>query len=346
MNGFRQDSLRGRPPVAAPRAGAGARMLAAALVAAALVACQAPGAGGPAAPIGSATATRSQVPPAIAARLRQIGPVVNPPETAKLYAGMQAREPYVGVRVLRDIRYGPNARHRLDLFVPTAGAGVRPVLVFVHGGAFIRGDKRTGTSPFYDNVMLWAVNHGMIGVNMTYRLAPANSWPAAQEDIRDALRWVREQIGQHGGDPARVFLSGHSAGAAHVAQYLGHDRFHVAPGGGVAGAVLLSGIFDTATAEPNPPLKAYFGADPARYAERSALPGLLRVPARLFVAYAELDPADFHRQAEQLRDALCRAGRCPTFVKLAEHSHMSEIYAINTADEVLTDAMQAFLSSP
>jgi triacylglycerol lipase len=47
------------------------------------------------------------------------------------------------------------------------------VLIFVHGGAFVGGNKRTTpTSPFYDNVMLWAVNNGFIGVNATYRLAP------------------------------------------------------------------------------------------------------------------------------------------------------------------------------
>jgi triacylglycerol lipase len=54
------------------------------------------------------------------------------------------------------------------------------------------------------------------------------------------------------------------------------------------------------------------------------------------VAWSELDPPDFERQSVQLRDALCRAGRCPRTVTLAGHSHMSEIYAINTPDTQLT----------
>src|SRR5512140_1558298 len=114
----------------------------------------------------------SQVPPQIAEKLRQIGPVIAPPLTAALYAPLQQREPYAGVRVTRDERYGADARHRLDVFSPESGGGARPVLVFVHGGGFVAGNKRINDSPFYDNIMLWAVKNGMVGVNMTYRLAP------------------------------------------------------------------------------------------------------------------------------------------------------------------------------
>ena len=59
-------------------------------------------------------------------------------------------------------------------------------------------DRRTGDSPFYDNIMLWAVSRGVVGVNMTYRLAPQNAWPAAQEDIGKALAWVRANIAARG----------------------------------------------------------------------------------------------------------------------------------------------------
>ncbi len=330
-----------RRPPRAPRTAA--RLLASATVSIALacaiasatrIAAAAPPTDGPVA---------SQVPPAIAVALQKIGPVVAPPPTAELYAPLQRREPYDGVSVKRSIGYGSDPRHLLDVFEPAPRAAARPVLVFVHGGAFTRGERRTGDSPFYDNVMLWAVANGMVGVNMTYRLAPAHRWPAAQEDIAKALGWVRETIASHGGDPARIVLMGHSAGAAHVAQYVGHDRFHVAPGGGIAGAVLVSGIFDTTTADANPPLQAYFGADPSTYAERSALPGMRKSALPMLLAYAELDPPDFHRQAEQARSAMCDAGRCRPTLKLLGHSHMSELYAINTDDRALTDAMKSFV---
>lgn len=285
-----------------------------------------------------------QVPPAlapnIAAELLKIGPVVAPPPTEKLYTPLAEREPYVGVQVRRDVRYGADARNLLDVFTADKPQAGQPVLVFVHGGAFMRGERRTGDSPFYDNIMLWAVRQGMVGVNMTYRLAPAHTWPAAQQDIQSALKWVRENIAASGGNPQRIILMGHSAGAAHVAQYLGHPQFHVVPGSGLAGAILLSGLFDPATAEANPPLQAYFGKDAAQYPARSAVPGLVAAKVPLLLAYAELDPPDFHTQSEQLNVALCKAGQCPGLYKLMGHSHMSEIYSINSTDKTVGNLMK------
>jgi acetyl esterase/lipase len=282
----------------------------------------------------------SAVPAQIATELVKIGPVVAPPPTEKLYAPLQEREPYAGVQVRRDARYGSDARHLLDVFTPDKPQANQPVLVFVHGGAFMRGERRTGDSPFYDNIMLWAVRQSMVGVNMTYRLAPANPWPAAQQDIQSALKWVRDNIAASGGNPQRIILMGHSAGAAHVAQYLAHPQFHAAPGSGLAGAVMLSGIFDPTTAEANPPLQAYFGKDAAQYPARSAVPGLMASKVPLLLAYAELDPPDFHTQSEQLHAALCKAGPCPGLYKLMGHSHMSEIYSINSADKTVANLMK------
>lgn len=286
----------------------------------------------------------SQLPSHTAAAIQKMGPVIDPPATGALFLSLQQREPYAGAKVVRSVSYGPDPRNLLDVFTPVKAGPARPVLVFVHGGAFTRGDRRTGDSPYYDNLMLWAASQGMVGVNMTYRLAPQNPWPAAQEDIGSALRWMRTHIAASGGDPSRIVLMGHSAGAVHVAQYIGHSKFHVAPGGGLAGAIMVSGLFDTTTADRNPPLQAYFGADVSRYAERSALPGLRESNLPMLFAYAELDPSDFQRQASQLRDALCAVGRCRPMLKLMGHNHMSEIYSINTADRALTDAMGAFVA--
>ena len=282
----------------------------------------------------------SHITPDLAQGLAHIGRVVAPPPTEKLYAPLHEREPYAGVQVRRDVRYGADARHLLDVFQSGAPQTGKPVLVFVHGGAFMRGERRTGESPFYDNIMLWAVRQGMVGVNMTYRLAPANPWPAAQQDIQAALKWVRENIAASGGDPSRIILMGHSAGAAHVAQYVAHPQFHVVPSSGLAGAVLLSGLFDPATAEANPPLQAYFGKDTTQYPARSAVPGLVASRVPLLIAYAELDPEDFHIQSGQLNTALCNAGRCQGLYRLSGHSHMSEVYSINTADTAVTNLIK------
>ena len=120
------------------------------------------------------------MPPDIAAKIKEIGRGIDPPKTAAIYAPLQQKEPYAGVKVVRDLKYGPDARNALDVFMPESAAGPLPVFIFVHGGGFVAGNKRgPGNSPFYDNFMLWAAKNGMVGVNATYRLAPANPWPAA-----------------------------------------------------------------------------------------------------------------------------------------------------------------------
>jgi acetyl esterase/lipase len=296
-------------------------------------------------PVATSTPVPSQVPARIHGQLLKIGRVVEPPATALLYAPLQQHEPYAQVKVARDLPYGPDPRNLLDVFGPQAAGAAGPVLVFLHGGAFTGGERRKADSPFYDNIMLWAVENGMVGVNMTYRLAPDFQWPAAQQDVGAALAWVRQNIAALGGDPARIVLVGHSAGAVHVAQYLAHPQFHVAPGGGIAGAVMLSGLYDTTTAEHNLPLQSYFGSDKSIYAQRSALPGLSASKVPMLLANAELDPPDFHAQGEQMQTALRAAGKSPSLLKLMGHSHMSEVYAINTADTALSDALAAFVKS-
>lgn len=283
-----------------------------------------------------APAQTGALPPEVVAGVARMGRVIDPAETAKLFAPLQEKEPYAGVKVTRDVSYGAADRHLLDVFTPEAGPGPRPVLIFVHGGAFVGGDKSVPGRPFYDNIALWAARNGLVGVIMTYRLAPAHPWPTGAQDVGAGVRWVVERIAGHGGDPRRLYLMGHSAGAVHVADYLGRPALHGAAGPPLRGAILVSGVFDLTTMPAAPPFKAYYGEDASVYAERSSLAGLLRTPVPLLVAWGDLDPPDFERQSGRLRDALCKEGRCPRTVTLVGHSHMSEVYAINTKDTQLT----------
>jgi triacylglycerol lipase len=293
-----------------------------------------------------AGAQMSALPPDVAAGVARIGRKIDPPGTAKLFAPLQEREPYAGVTVTRDVKYGPADRHRLDIFTPETGAAPRPVLVFVHGGAFVGGNKRLGESPFHDNIALWAARNGLVGVIMTYRLAPANRWPAGAEDVATAVRWIAAHAAEHGGDPGRAFLMGHSAGAVHVADYVARPAIHGEGEARIAGAILLSGLFDLTGMTPAPPpVKAYYGDDVATYAERSTSAGLSATPVPLMVVWGELDPPEFVQQAGHLRDALCQKGRCPWALMLPGHSHMSEVYAINTKDTQLTGAVLEFVRS-
>ena len=287
-----------------------------------------------------ASTTQMQMPPDIAAKVKAIGPVIDPPKTAAIYAPLQPKEPYQGVRVRRDLRYGPDPRHVLDVFVPDKVISNAPVLIFVHGGAFVGGNKRAPGSPFYDNIVLAAARAGMVGVNITYRLAPQHKWPSGAADVGAAVKWVQDYIRAHGGDPARVTLMGHSAGAVHVASYVAFPEHHKA-GIGIARAILVSGLFDFTKMPPGKPEAAYFGAL-AGTAQVSSLTGLLKTPLPLMVAYGEIDPPPFIEQSKLLNEALCAQGRCPRLVYLRGHSHMSEVYSINTEDRSLSGPILDF----
>src|SRR5438132_14017366 len=89
-----------------------------------------------------ALAQQSPMPADIAAKLIELGRVIDPPKTGALYIPLHEKEPYSGVKIERDVKYGPAERNLLDVFMPATNAAARPVLIFVHGGAFVRGDKR------------------------------------------------------------------------------------------------------------------------------------------------------------------------------------------------------------
>lgn len=290
-------------------------------------------------------AQQSPMPPEIAAKLVEIGRVVDPPKTAPLYAPLQEKEPYQGVKVERDLKYGAADRNLLDVFAPETASSPRPVLIFVHGGGFVRGDKHAQGSPFYDNVMLWAVRSGYIGVDVSYRLAPHASWPAGAEDLAEAVQWVVESVGARGGDPARIFLMGHSTGAVHVADYVSRPELQKVKGSGLAGAILASGFYDLSTTKMDP-YHVYYGADLESYAEKSTLKGLLATKTPLMIVAAELDPPSFVQQFELLKRESChRANGCLRAFVVPQHNHMSEVYSINTADVRFANEILDFMKS-
>ena len=127
--------------------------------------------------------------------------------------------------------------------------------------------------------------------------------------------------------------------------YLSHPDLQPPDGPGVIGAILLSGIYDLTTIPMSRNLKAYYGDDPEHYAERSAQAGLAEAKTPLLLAGAEFDPADFEKQNNALKEALCAARQCPRFVFLPRHNHMSEVYAINTKDTLLARAILDFIKA-
>jgi triacylglycerol lipase len=289
-------------------------------------------------------------------KLRTIGVDITPEmitATAALVAPLHAGTSREGVQITRDLRYGPHERHRLDVFEPQGRGGEPwPVLLFVHGGGFTTGDKTAPGSPFYDNVGLWAVRSGVIGVTMTYRLAPQFTWPSGSDDVALAVKWVRENIAARGGDVNRVFVMGQSAGAVHVAGYVAREfgdyqgnspRESWRPGG----AILVSGLYDTDTMEREARFRAYFGTDDAKLENVSFLGALAGSKTPLLAVVAELDPKDFLRQFVVLLEACVRRQvRLPRLVQLTGHNHLTTVWQLNTAGDTLGPELLDFIAIP
>jgi triacylglycerol lipase len=299
----------------------------------------------------------AQVPPELKTRITDIGRVVNPAATAAIYAPLHVGIPD-GITAKRDIAYGPSPRNVLDVFSPPPTTRfTRPVLIFVPGG---RGDKIEqvpGGAAFYDNVMLFATANGMIGVNMQRDNAPGQAWDTGARNISAVIQWVQANIGQYGGDPARVYIWGHSAGAANLANYLAHPELYGSKGIGVKAAILQSGgginlapLQSTVENPPGPAPAAAAGPAPAQpdaatLLARSNLNGLKALSIPLFVTAAQYDPPRTVDVTEMLNRELLAAGKVPKFLIVEDHGHMSEIFAVNTADNSVTNPVLAFIRS-
>jgi acetyl esterase/lipase len=111
-------------------------------------------------------------------------------------------------RVARGLAYGPAPRQKLDIYVPRQEAAHRPVLVFFYGGNWDSGDRHD-----YAFVGRAFAELGYVAVLPDYTHTHERPYPAFMADAGAALAWVREHIADHGGDPARIAVAGHSAGA-------------------------------------------------------------------------------------------------------------------------------------
>jgi triacylglycerol lipase len=277
--------------------------------------------------------------------IRKLRTTLNPQVVADslaIYGRHQNDAPRGDGAIIRDIAYGPHARHRLDVFEGNGGHD-RPVLLYVHGGGFVGGDKVLPGTAFYDNVGSWATQQGFVGVTMTYRLAPDHPWPAGGEDVAAAIRWLRQNIADHGGAADRIFVAGQSAGATHVASYLTMPDLHdaVPP---VAGALLFSGLYDVPTLHKGPLENQYFGEDDGLSEQQSSLAGLIAREVPMLFTVAQHDPLNFQKQAAILVHRWFAAKEAwPRMLYLPDANHMSAALGIGGIDQFLAPEIAAFI---
>ncbi len=128
----------------------------------------------------------------------------------------------------------------MDIYAPRGSARV-PVVLFIHGGSLEESGERRDSS-MYAPVCPGLAARGILCATMDYRLAPSYQWPAMPDDVAAAVRWLKDSVAARGGDPARIFLVGHSSGC-HLAALVGMDPGYLANQGldvsAVAGVVAM-----------------------------------------------------------------------------------------------------------
>lgn len=206
------------------------------------------------------------------------------------------------VTVERDISFGNDARLTLDLYKPANASGPLPVVVFFYGGSWQRGDKS-----IYRFVGSALARAGIVAVIPNYRLYPPVLYPDFLRDSAKAVRWAKENAARYDGDPRKLFLSGHSAGAYNAVSLATDGRWLQEAGlqkSDLAGVIGIAGPYDFLPLEDEE-LKVIFGPEesrpktqPINYVAGDEPPMLLLRPAGDTV----VDPGNSSRLAKRIAE--------------------------------------------
>lgn len=254
------------------------------------------------------------------------------------------------VRTALNLPYGEHDAQRLDVYAP-AEAKLAPVMVYVHGGGWERGDKgAVGRKVEFFTGMGW------VFVSVNYRLLPEGAHPANVRDVAQALARVHDHICEHGGDRDRLFVMGHSAGC-HLAALVATDRRRLETVGKsvriLKGVIALdTNTYDLPTLMQSRAAAFYgqiFAEDPATWRDASPVTHIVAdggIPPFL-VCYsrgmrATVNPAR-RTQAEAFGTALRAAGISADVIDASDRSH-GEINAwFGNPDDSVTQSALAFL---
>jgi len=228
-----------------------------------------------------------------------------------------------------DISYGPSDAEVLDVFLPSGGGSGLPVQVFFHGGYW-----RAFASRDWDYVCGPVNEAGGISVVVNYALMPGVTMEELLRQCGASLTWTRDNIGDHGGDPSRIHISGHSAGGHIVAMMLSHRDRHGTP---IAGAVAISGLYDLE------PIRLCYLNETLQLQENDVSPNspIHNLPSRLegplVIAYGALESDEYARQATTYHRLLNQQGLAPELRAVNGVEHMAIARDLGTRDTDMTD---------
>lgn len=244
--------------------------------------------------------------------------------------------------IAENLSYGQHTRQVLDIYVPAPHdkTVLKPVLVWIHGGGFVRGGKSNKFNPFDAHIGRFAARHDMIGVTMNYRLAPEFVWPAGGEDVGIAVSWLRHNISTYGGDPDAIYIMGTSAGACHISTYL--RLFPETKD--IRAAIMLSGLYGYTALDPRD--QAYYNGVEEIYASTLPFSKVLESDLPLFIACAGFDPMRFQTETLfLLNDIFSIRGKIQGSCILSGHNHYSMSLHIGGSDTRLSDQILSFIKT-
>jgi len=229
------------------------------------------------------------------------------------------------------IAYGPSDDEFLDFYLPESPGAAMPVQVFFHGGYW-----RAFGSADFAFVAKPVVAAGGISVVVNYALMPGVSMGERLRQCAASLDWVSDSIAAHGGDPNRIYISGHSAGGHIVAMMLSRRPNHTAA---IAGAVSVSGLYDL-----EPIRLCYLNAElhlaPEDVAPNSPMQHTpKRVDGPVFITLGADESEEYHRNASDYRAALADAGIDATLHPIAGRNHMTVARDMGLPDSELTKTL-------
>ncbi len=217
---------------------------------------------------------------------------------------LNALAPSERVTTTNDIVYADDPPRRLDVYAPRASAVPAPVVVFFYGGGWASGSR-----DMYRFIGAELAANGVLAVIPDYRLYPEVRFPVFMQDAADAVAWTYANASRFGGNPHRLFLMGHSAGA-HIATLLALDpgylrAVHLTPQVDVCGVIGLAGPYDL-NPLGNATWQAIFRSDAERLRSQPIKYVSAHAPPMLLLSGRDdytVDPGSTLRLAEQLRGA-------------------------------------------
>lgn len=241
------------------------------------------------------------------------------------------------------VLYGDHPFQTLDVFAPRDATSA-PVLIYIHGGGF-----KEGHPSHYGYLGARLVQQGAVFVSVGYRFEPDYPYPHNVDDGARALKWVVDNIAQFGGDPARIYASGHSAGANIVAVLALRNEWtekYTLPSDVIKGAALFSGGYDADVKDP-----AYPDHD-VRPMESNVVSRIDRVPGHLIVSYGfpeaqRVGQSDnfFKNHVDSLLKALAEHGAAPEVIELPDTDHLQSGIAVADKESPVSAAVERMVLS-